>query len=98
VDHNPNLKLLQAAQPNNIAGQGRIEVPGQTPNLVWQTRAVPPTAWENALADALQNAFEADALTLDAVVASLNAQGVRAADGQVWTAQSLEAVMADLGA
>ena len=49
--------------PNNVAGKGYIEQPGKVANLVWQTRAAAPTAYENALGDALQAAFEGGAET-----------------------------------
>ena len=98
MNFNPHLKPWQAAQPNNVAGKGQIDVPGQVPNIVWQTRATEPADYENALGDALERAFEGGALTVEQVVASLNSQTVRAADGRPWSAASFEAEMARLGA
>ncbi len=98
MNFNPHLKPWQAAQPNNVAGKGQIDVPGQVPNIVWQTRATAPTDYENALGDALERAFEGGAETVEQVVASLNQQTVRAADGRSWSAASFEAEMARLGA
>ena len=40
MNFNPYLKPWQAAQPNNVAGKGQIEVPGQVENIVCNT--VPP--------------------------------------------------------
>lgn len=97
-DHNPYLKPWKVAQPNNVAGKGVIEVPGQVENIVWQHREAAPTPYENALGDALEHAFAGGAETLEQVVESLNAQNVRAADGKPWTVASFEAEMARLGA
>ncbi|MFN0161641.1 MAG: recombinase-like helix-turn-helix domain-containing protein [Burkholderiales bacterium] len=97
-EFNPYLKPWKAAQPNNVAGKGQIEVPGQVDNIVWQTRAAPPTAYENALGDALEVAFTGGAETAEAVVESLNTQAFRCADGSAWTVATFEAEMARLGA
>ena len=67
-------------------------------NIVWQTRSAAPTDYENALGDALEQAFGGGAETLDEVVQALNTQGFRAADGRPWSAASFEAEMARLGA
>lgn len=98
MDYNPYLKPWKAAQPNNVAGKGQIEVPGKVDNIIWQTRAAPPTSYENALGDALEQAFAGGATTLEEVVAALNAQDFRGADGSTWTAATFEAEMARLGA
>jgi hypothetical protein len=50
-----------------------------------------PTAYENQLADAMEQAFAAGAWELDALVAHLNAAGVHDAQQQAWTAQSFQA-------
>jgi hypothetical protein len=98
MDHNPQLTPWAPPTPNNVAGKGRIEVPGGEANLVWQNRAAPPTDYENRLADALEAVFEGGATTLDEVVAGLNARGLRSADGLAWTAARYEAELARLGA
>lgn len=98
MDHNPHLKPWQPPAPNNVAGKGQIETPGQTRNIVWQTRAAPPTAYENALGDAFEQVFESGAQSLDEVVQGLNAAGLRTPAGQAWSAASFEAEMARLGA
>lgn len=95
---NINLQPWTKPSPNNVAGKGTIEVPGQTENFVWQTRAAEPSAYENALGDALERAFSDGALTLEEVVRGLNAQDFRRHDGQPWTVATFEAEMARLGA
>ena len=98
MNFNPYLKPWQPAQPNNVAGKGKIDVPGQVANIVWQTRATEPADYENALGDALEQAFAAGAETIDAVVSHFNAQSFRTAAGTAWTAALFEAEMARLGA
>ena len=65
------------------------------PNQI-QDRA--PTDYENLLADAIEAAFAAGVWELDALVARLNAEGVRMADGTPWTVESFEAEIARLAA
>lgn len=98
MNFNPHLQPWKPAAPNNVAGKGHIEVPGQAPNIVWQQRSAEPTAYENALGDALEQVFGNGAETLEQVVAGLNAMACRASDGQPWTPASFEAEMARLGA
>ena len=43
VNFNPFLKPWVAPQPNNVAGKGQIEIPGQVENRVWQNRKAEPT-------------------------------------------------------
>lgn len=97
LGYNPMLKSLVSAA-EQAAGTGRIEHPGQGANLVWQTRSSPPTAHENALGDALEQAFAGGAQTLTELVTGLNAHGSRDAQGQAWSEASFEAEMARLGA
>jgi hypothetical protein len=97
-DHNPQLKPWQTPAPNNVAGKGKIEVPGEMSNIVWQNRAAAPTDYENALGDALEAVFHGGAETAEQVVAGLNAAGFRMPDGQAWTVALFEAEMARLGA
>ena len=96
MNHNPYLRA--DTQRENIAGKGQIEIPGQAPNIVWQHRAAEPTAYENALGDALERVFADGAETLDEVVAALNALNQHDADGRPWTTASFEATLARLGA
>jgi hypothetical protein len=98
LDHNPQLKPWQTPTPNNVAGKGKIEVPGQMTNIVWQNRTTAPTAFENALGEALEAAFEGGAETLDDLVAALHAANFRRTDGRAWGAADLQAELALLGA
>lgn len=98
MNYNPHLQPWLAAQPNNVAGKGQIEVPGQLPNIIWQSRAALPSAYENALGDVLERVFADGAVSIDQVVAGLNAQAFRSAEGGQWTSASFEAEMARLGA
>jgi hypothetical protein len=98
VDHNPYMAPWEKPTPNNVAGKGSLETPGRMPNLIWQTRAAPPSAYENAVADALEQVFDGGAQTLDEVVAGLNRLGVRLPDGRAWTPALFESEMARLGA
>ncbi|AOK56602.1 hypothetical protein WT15_16205 [Burkholderia stagnalis] len=96
VNFNPFLKPWVAPQPNNVAGKGQIEIPGQVENCVWQNRKAEPTQYENDLGDALERVFEAGATELDDVVAGLNRIGFRTPDGAPWTAERFRAELAAL--
>jgi hypothetical protein len=63
-----------------------------------QTIDVPQTAYQNALADALEKIFSGGTHDLPAVIGALNATSVKAPDGAPWTEQSFRAVMAKFGA
>ncbi len=76
----------------------RIENPDEVGNTAWQSRAVEPTAYENALADALEQAFEHGAQSLEQIVYSLNAQALADPDQRAWTVDRFRAAMARLGA
>lgn len=91
VNFNPWLKPWLAPRPNNVAGKGVIEKPGETENCVWQTRKAEPTQYENDFGDALEQAFEAGALELDEVVAGLNRIGFRTPEGTPWDEAHLAA-------
>jgi hypothetical protein len=95
---NPHLKPWAPPDIEHAAGKGEIERPGAAPNLIWQTRALEPTAYENALGDALEAAFDDGAETPADVVASLNAQALRAPDGEPWTEAGFLDEMRRLGA
>lgn len=95
---NPALRAWDSAKPNNVAGRGSIEKPGEGRNIVWQNRAAAPTAYENALGDALERILGAGVETLDGIVAQLDAAGLRAPDGSPWTAQAFAAELRRLGA
>jgi cytochrome c556 len=91
VKFNPSLKPWLAPQPNNVAGKGVIEKPGEAQNLVWQNRKAEPTQYENDFGDALEKVFEAGAAELEEVVAGLNRVGFRTPEGATWTAERLTA-------
>lgn len=97
MDFNPFLKPWIKPQPNRAGGKGTIERPGQVENIVWQTRAAPPTEYENALGDALVSCFDEGVAELGPLVARLNAMGVFGPDGRPWTEESFEREMARLG-
>ncbi|MBY4947215.1 hypothetical protein K6V92_11375 [Cupriavidus respiraculi] len=96
--YNPNLAPWERPAPNNVAGKGYIERPGKVPNIVWQTRAAVPTAYENALGDALEAAFEGGAKTPEDIVRSFNRAGFMTSDGQSWTEERFLAEIRRLGA
>ena len=98
LDHNPYLKPWETPTPNNVAGKGKIEAPGDMRNVVWQTRAAAPTEYETALGDALELVFDGGAETIEQVVEGLNRAALRGPDGLTWTTASFEAEMARLGA
>jgi hypothetical protein len=97
MSHNVNLKPWNKPKPNAVAGKGNIEIPSQVKNIVWQTRAAPPTEYETRLADALEVAFDAGIDDLDGIVAKLNELGVQTQDGQAWTVDAFTAEVARLG-
>jgi hypothetical protein len=98
LSYNPNLVPWERPAPNNVAGKGHIEQPGKVANIVWQTRAAAPTAYENMLADALEAAFEGGAKNPADIVRALNRTNFLAADGQPWTEEAFLAEMRRLGA
>jgi hypothetical protein len=63
-----------------------------------QTIDAPQTAYQNALADALEKIFATGTHDLPKVIGALNAASVKAPDGAAWTEESFQAVMADFGA
>lgn len=90
MDTNP---YLRRAASNGEAAKGSIEKVEAIQNLVWQTRAAPPTPFENRLADLLEQAFAAGIEELSPLVAKLNELGARAPDGAPWTEASFQAYM-----
>ena len=97
MTHNPLLKPWIRPRPDDAAGKGAIERPDAVVNIVWQTRAAPPSEYENRLGDALVECFAAGIEEMGALVARLNELGVQAPDGTPWTAASFEREMARLG-
>lgn len=74
--------------------ESRIPAPNMNPH---QARRRAPTAYENELGDALEAAFGAGVWDLDALVARLNADGLRTPEGTEWTPDRFQAVMQRLG-
>jgi hypothetical protein len=89
MDHNPFLKRSPSDSRGSIE---RFE------NLCWQTRAAPPTEYENALGDALERIFAKGVESLPELVHQLNQDGSRDPAGQPWTEASFQAEMRRLGA
>ena len=56
-----------------------------------QAGSVPPTEYENGLADAIETAFGAGIVDIDDLIAELNAEGIRTRDGARWTRERFEA-------
>lgn len=98
MDHNPFLKPTASVKSGDAAGKGRIERPGEAQNIVWQTRAAPPSLYENQLGDALQSLFGAGITDLAGVVAGLNEMGVRVPGGGLWTEENFQHEIKRLGA
>ena len=89
VNFNPFLKPWLAPQPNNVAGKGVIEKPGESGNFIWQNRKAEPTQYENDFGDALEKVFEAGAVELQEVADGLNHVGFRTPEGSAWDAERL---------
>ena len=62
-----------------------------------QAQTAAPTDYENLLADAIEAAFADGAWDLPALIARLNADGLRAPDGTVWTEARFRVEMQRLG-
>ena len=62
-----------------------------------QMRNAEPTAFENALSDALEAAFGAGHWELEPLLVQLNANGPPLPDGQAWNADNFQGLMAKLG-
>jgi len=73
--------------------ESRLPAPYTNPH---QARRRAPTDYENMLGDALEAAFSAGAWELDALVARLNADGIRTPDGREWTVENFESIVKGL--
>lgn len=73
------------------------EVYDESRNVVWQTRAADPTAYENALGDALGKIFASEIYDLPGIVARLNELGLTTEDGAAWTEETYQTEMKRLG-
>ena len=70
--------------------ESRLPAPYVEPR---QAQRRPPSDYENLLGDALEAAFAAGAWELEALVARLNADGMRAPDGREWTVANFESIL-----
>lgn len=97
-DHNPLLKAFLDDAPGAEPEKGRIEAVDDARNIEWQTRAAPPSDYENALGDALVACFEEGIEELAPLVRRLNERGIKTPDGESWTEANFQTVLARLGA
>jgi hypothetical protein len=88
MEHNPFLAN------RGSAARGTVEKPQ---NVAWQTRAAPPTDYENRLGDALVDIFGRGIEALPEIVSELNKAGLPDPSGRPWTAGSFEEQMKKLG-
>lgn len=96
-DYNPFLSFRPSANEEALGGRGRIEHPDEAQNIVWQTRAASPSAYENRLGDALETIFGEGVEDLAGVVRRLNEMGVMDPTGAPWTEASFQDEMKRLG-
>lgn len=92
-DHNPGL----TPDLRDKGSEAGIERPDRVENVAWQTRAAPPTAAENALADALQTLFAAEIYDLTRIVERLDSLIEPPAGAERWTEALLRAELRRLG-
>ena len=78
---------------NFFPDESRLPAPYLQPH---QARRRAPTDYENMLGDAIEAAFAAGAWELDALVARLNADGIRTPDGREWTVDNFESIVKGL--
>jgi hypothetical protein len=97
-NHNPLLKASLGKARGTDPEKGRIEHAENAQNIEWQTRPAPPSDYENALGDALVACFEDGIDGLAPLVARLNELAIKTPDGQAWTEENFQAVLARLGA
>jgi hypothetical protein len=96
-DFNPYLEAHRAASPNQVAGAGHIFKTGDRNLIMWQTRPAMPSAYERALADALEQIFAQQTYDLPGIVAALNGASVRTPGGEAWTEQNFQDTLRELG-
>lgn len=97
-DHNPLLKAHLGKARGADPEKGRIDHTENAQNIEWQTRPAPPSDYENALGDALVACFEDGIDGLAPLVARLNELAIKTPDGQAWTEENFQTVLARLGA
>jgi hypothetical protein len=62
-----------------------------------QARTRPPTNYEDLLGDSIERAFGDGVWELDALIVQLNRNGPMGPNGQPWTVESFQTVVATLG-
>lgn len=77
----------------SLPDESRLPAPYLEPHQA-QRRA--PTDYENLLGDALEAAFAAGAWELEALVARLNADGIRTPQGGEWSVAGFERIIREL--
>lgn len=92
-EFNPALPESRRIIAPKEGGNGVIHKPGQTLNLIWQSRSRAPQPWELALIDALEALFENGAQTLPELVNGLNAGKFYNQRGQPWQEQTFAAFL-----
>jgi len=93
TDFNPAL----TPDPRDKGNEAGIEHPDRVRNIAWQTRAAPPTAAENAFADALQAIFAEEVYDLPGIVHRLNGRVPPPEGSARWTEAVLAAELRRLG-
>lgn len=96
MKYNTNLNDRQIAAPQE-AGKGTIQIPSEIENIVWQTRGEPPSDYEAALTDALEEMFAGGVEALPEIVSGLNDRKIPAPDGSPWTEDSFQLEIKRLG-
>jgi hypothetical protein len=84
----PNNPFLGPGSTDGKGGGRFLEEPASVPNIVRQTAANDPEAFEANLADVLMAVFADGIWELQAVVAELRARGCHDVDGAPWTESS----------
>ena len=90
TEWNENLTRWREQKPSNKGGQGGIETYDKLENVVWQSRSAPPTEYEDALADALEDIMSDGTHDLAGIAAGLAKHRVKAQDGKAFTEDSLK--------
>jgi hypothetical protein len=96
-EYNPKLAKWLSPVPSKDAGINNIQLPGQVEHVIWQTRYKLPTQYELDLIESLKQAFAQGITDLEALVESLNQQGLRQESGELWNSQDFQDEMQRLG-
>lgn len=96
-EYNHNLALWQKNEPAPNAGANNIQVPGQTENVIYQTRTKVPSPYEVDLADSLLAIFADDIEDIEDIVDALNQRGQQTENGEQWNVSNFQTEMKRLG-